>query len=331
MEKRGSVVFVTLSVLCLVVVSVMLLSRVQVPAGEVRVFPPPPAKESPIKGAIDFHVHSGPDVFGRSVNDFEIAELAASAGMRALVLKNHVTSTAARAFLVNKIVPNIELFGGITLNRAVGGINPDAVEWMFRMEGGRGKVVWLPTFDADHHLKTFKEPGEGLKAVVDGKVLPETEAVLKVIARENLVLNTGHLAPEEILAVIKRGKELGVKNIVITHGMADVPGLSLAQLKEAAQMGAYIELVFLNHLMGPNAHLAWMRHWKQISTDDMAKAIKEVGAAHFVLATDLGQTGNPIHTDGYKNMIAGLKSAGVSPEELDLMMKKNPAKLLGLE
>ncbi len=328
--RRVSVFWSALGILGFVVVSVMFLSLTQVPAGEVRVFPPPPPAVSPIAGAIDFHVHSAPDVFGRSVSDFEIAEIAANAGMRALVLKNHVTSTAARAFLVNQVVPNIQLFGGITLNRAVGGINPDAVEWMFRMQGGRGKVVWLPTFDADHHLKTFKEPGEGLKVAEGGKVLPETEAVLKVIARENLVLNTGHVSPEETLAVIQKARELGVNNIVITHAMADVPGLSIAQLKEAAQMGAYIELVYLNHLMGPNAQLAWMRHWKQVSTEDMAKAIKEIGAEHFLLSTDLGQTGNPIHTDGYKAMIAGLKNAGITQAQLDMMMKTNPAKLLGL-
>jgi Family of unknown function (DUF6282) len=107
-------------------------------------------------------VHSDPDVFGRSLNDFEVARLAVRMGMRALVFKNHVTGTADRAALVSQIVPGIEIYGGIVLNNAVGGLNPSAVEWMTRMSGGRGKVVWLPTFDADHHLKTFKEPGEGL-------------------------------------------------------------------------------------------------------------------------------------------------------------------------
>ena len=120
-----------------------------------RSFPPPPPLVSPIAGAIDFHVHSSPDVFGRSLTDVEVALLAKRHGMRALVYKNHVTSTADRAFLVMQQVPGIEAFGGVALNRAVGGINPDAVEWMLRMEGGRGRVVWLPSFDADHHLKTF--------------------------------------------------------------------------------------------------------------------------------------------------------------------------------
>jgi hypothetical protein len=315
----------------LVGIGVGLLSLPQALLAQGRMFPPPPPLKSPIEGAIDFHVHSAPDVFGRSIDDVEVARAAAREGMRAIVLKNHVTSTADRAAIVSKEVPGIEVFGGIVLNQAVGGINPAAVEWMYRMAGGRGKVVWMPTFDADNHLKTLKEPGEGIRAAKDGKLLPETEAVLKIIAREKLVLQTGHLSPEEILLVIKSAKELGVTNIAVTHAMADVPGLSLEQMKQAAALGAYMELDFLNYLTGPQAHMSWMQHSKHLSFADMAKAIKTVGAQHFILATDLGQTGNPIHPDGYKLLVAGLKKEGVTQDEIDLMMKKNPAKLLGLD
>jgi hypothetical protein len=77
--------------------------------------------------------------------------------------------------------------------------------------------------------------------------------------------------------------------------------------------------------------MSWMQHSKHLSFADMANAIKTVGAQHFILATDLGQTGNPIHPDGYKLLVAGLKKEGVTQDEIDLMMKKNPAKLLGLD
>ena len=294
-------------------------------------FPPPPPRVSPIAGAIDFHVHSAPDVFGRSMDDVEVARLAKAAGMRGIVLKNHVTTTADRAFLVMRQVPGIEVFGGITLNHAVGGVNPAAVEWMHRMEGGRGKVVWLPTFESDNHHKVFKEPGEGLKVAVNGKVLPETEEVLKICARENLVLQTGHVSPEETLAVIKRGRELGVKNMIVTHAMAEVPGLSLDQMKQVAALGGYLEVIFLNTWMGPDAPHAWMRTWRKVSAADAAAAMKAIGAEHFVLGSDLGQTGNPTHPDGYKLLVLGLKKECISDAELDLMMRKNPAKILGLD
>jgi uncharacterized protein DUF6282 len=300
-------------------------------AEELRVFPPPAPVVSPIQGAIDFHVHSAPDVFGRSVTDIEAATLARRMGLRGIVLKNHVTSTADRAAIVREVVPGLEVFGGIVLNMAVGGINPQAVEWMARMSGRYGKVVWLPTIDADHHLKTFHEPGEGLKVAINGEVTAQTEAVLKIIAREKLVLCTGHVSPPEVLAVTRRAVALGASNVVITHAMAEVPNLSMAQMKELAALGAIIELDFVNHLMGPQAHLPWMRHWHRVSVKDMAEAIKELGAEHILIATDLGQTGNPTHPDGMMLLVQGLKQEGVSDADIDRMMRKNPARLLGLE
>ena len=297
---------------------------------EQRVYPPPPSAVSPIAGAIDFHVHSGPDVFGRGFLDSEVARAAKRAGMAGLVLKNHVTSTADRAFLVMQEVPGIEVFGGVALNYAVGGVNAAAVEWMYRMEGGRGKVVWLPTFDADFHIKTFGDPRTGLKVAEGGRVLPETEAVLKVIARENLVLQTGHVSPEEALAVIRRGRDLGVRNMVVTHAMADVPGMTIGQMQQAVAMGAYLELDYLNHMMGEHANLAWMRHWHQVPISAMADAVRAIGPEHFVLGTDLGQSGNPIHPDGYRQFVAGFAAAGISDDAIKTMMHDNPARLLGM-
>lgn len=314
--------------------AVPLLALLLVPAAplpaEEPAFPPPPPLVSPIRGAIDFHVHSSPDVFGRSLTDVEVARIAARNGMRALVYKNHVTSTADRAFLVHQAVPEIEAFGGVTLNRAVGGINPAAVEWMFRMEGGRGRVVWLPSIDAAHHKETFGIPGEGIRVARDGRVTPDMEAVLKVIAREDLVLHTCHVSPEETLTVIRRARELGVERIVVTHALAEVPGLSLEQARQAADMGAYLELAYLNHLMGAGAHQEWMSHWRQVSVADMAEAIRQVGAEHFVLASDLGQTENPIHPDGYKRLVAGLAKEGIPRADIERMMRTNPARVLGL-
>lgn len=300
------------------------------PAAAQAAFPPAPPLVSPIEGAIDFHVHSAPDVFGRNVSDVEVARAAKRAGMRGIVLKNHVTNTADRAALLSEQVPGLEVYGGIVLNNAVGGINANAVEWMYRMEGGRGKVVWFPTFEADFHQKTFAN-SEGIKVMENGELKPEVDEVLKVIAREGLVLHTGHLSPEETLAVLRRAKELGVENMAVTHAMATVPGLSMEQMKEAADLGAKMEHVYLNVITGPNAQFDWMKHWKQVTPADMAEAIKTIGPDHFILASDLGQGGNPIHPDGYKLLVSQLKKEGISQADIDKMMKANPAQLLGLD
>src|SRR5579883_1209306 len=90
-----------------------------------RVFPPPPPAVSPIAGLIDTHVHAAPDVFGRALDDEEAAILYKERGLEALVLKNHVVTTADRAWFARKHVAGLKVFGGIVLNSAVGGINPD--------------------------------------------------------------------------------------------------------------------------------------------------------------------------------------------------------------
>jgi Family of unknown function (DUF6282) len=294
-------------------------------------FPPPPPKVSPAAGVIDMHVHSHPDVFGRNLDDIDVAQIARTRGMRGIVLKNHVAETASRAALVMKVVPGIEVFGGVVLNRAVGGINPNAVEWMHRTFGGRGKMVWLPTFESDKHVKTFDKPDAvGLVVAPGGKVTPEMEAILKIIARENLVLGTGHVHPEEILAVVKRARELGVKSILVNHALTTVPGLSMAQAKEVADQGAIIEICFLQFQAGPNAPLPFLTHWTQIGAKHVAQAVKELGAGSVLISSDLGQSGNMVHPDGIEAAVAAMKREGISDADIDTMIRKNPAKLLGL-
>ena len=300
--------------------------------GQAAAFPPPPPKVSPAIGVIDMHVHSYPDVFGRNMDDIDVATLAKARGMRGFLLKNHISETASRAALVMKVVPGVEVFGGIVLNNAVGGINPNAVEWMHRVYGGRGKVVWLPTFESDKHVKTFGKPdAKGLTVAPNGVVSPEMEAILKIIARENLVLATGHVHPEEIIAVVKKGKELGVRHMLITHGLTNVPGLTMAQAKEVTDNGAVIEICFLQFLAGPNAPLAFLAHWTQINARHVAQAVKELGARSVVVSTDLGQAGNMTHPDGVEAAIAAMKKEGISDADIDMMMRKNPARLLGLD
>jgi Family of unknown function (DUF6282) len=290
-------------------------------------FPPPPPKVSPAAGVIDMHVHSHPDVFGRNMDDIDVAQFAKSRGMRGIVLKNHISETASRAALVMKVVPGIEVFGGIVLNNAVGGVNPNAVEWMHRVYGSRGKVVWLPTFESDKHVKTFSKPdAKGLVVAPNGQVTPEMEAILQIIARA-----TGHVHPEEIIAVVRRGRELGVRNMLVTHGLTNVPGLTMAQAKEVTDMGALIEVCFLQFQAGPNAPLPFLTHWTQVNAKHVAEAAKAFGAKSIVISSDLGQSSNMTHPDGIEAAIAALKKEGISDADIDMMLRKNPARLLGLD
>src|SRR5690348_17168105 len=151
---------------------------------------------------IDIHVHSDPDSSPRSIDAIDLARLAKSRGMRGLVLKNHYESTAALAYVVRKEVPGIEIFGGIDLNRSVGGINPAAIERMVLMKGGWGKVVWMPTFDNENQVKFSKENRPFVSVSKNGKLLPEAEEVIRLVAKHQLTLETGHSSAEDGLLIV---------------------------------------------------------------------------------------------------------------------------------
>lgn len=294
-----------------------------------RVFPPPPPAVSPIAGLMDTHVHSAPDVFGRALDDEEVAILYRDRGLEALVLKNHVATTADRAWFARKHVAGLKVFGGIALNAASGGINPDAVNWMARMQGGYGRVVWFPTFDSDNHVKHFNDAPEGIKVLgADGKVLPAVREVLKICAEQKLVVQTGHLSPTEALAVIAAGRDAGIDRLVVTHAQFEVVNMTFAQMKEAAAMGAKLELCAMGPLLGPEAHLEWMRHWRRVKIEETAAAVRDIGAQNFILATDLGQMGNPSPADGLQLFVLDLMKAGLAKDQIMTMGREVTGKLL---
>ena len=162
----------------------------------------------------------------------------------------------------------------------------------------------------------------------DGKVLPAVRDIMKVCAEQKLVVHTGHLSPAEALAIIEAGRDAGVDRLVVTHAQFDVVNMSLEQMRQAAAMGAKLELCAMGPLMGPEAHLAWMRNWRRVKVEETAAAVKEIGAQNFVLATDLGQTGNPSPADGLQLFVTDLMKAGVSKDEVTKMGREVTGGLL---
>ncbi|MCC8426271.1 DUF6282 family protein [Mucilaginibacter sp. UR6-11] len=279
---------------------------------------------NPLVGVIDFHCHTGPDVSGRSMSDFELVRLAKKDGMRGIVLKNHYFMTAGRAQIAMQEIGGIEVFGGIVLNRSAGGINAEAVRRMAQFEGHRGKVVWLPTVDAANSFEHGPGPRSVVAVVKDGQPVPELAEIFQIIAQNNLVFETGHSTPEESLILIPAAKAAGVKNIVVTHAM--LLGATPGQLKQMAAMGAVIEFCFqpagLPNKKEPGIPAAIVSY---------AQAIKALGAEHVIIDSDLGQKGKPLHPDGLRTFIAELKASGLTDHEIDLMARINPARLLGLD
>jgi hypothetical protein len=143
-------------------------------------------------------------------------------------------------------------------------------------------------------------------------------AVIAIVAKHDLVLETGHSAPQESLLIIAEAKRQGVKHVLVTHAMASPGGsMTLGEMREAARLGALLELVY-----APITD-------EQLRNE--ADAIRTIGAASFVLSSDLGQPPNPLHTDGLLALYKGLTAQGISAADIDIMSRKNPARLLGLQ
>jgi hypothetical protein len=215
-------------------------------------------------------------------------------------------------------VPGVEAYGAIALNRSVGGVNPAAVERMAMMHGGLGRLVFMPTFDSEYgHVRTAPNPNF-VSVSRDGRLLPEVEAVLDVVAKHGLALATGHSSPAESLALIEAARSRGIDRIVVTHPPSALIGMSLADQQQDAQRGALLEYPISIALE------------VDASFDEFVAQLREVGIDNVVLSTDLGQVGNPVHTDGGNAVLPRLDQAGFAKSAIDVMTRRNPARLLGL-
>src|SRR5437773_5926513 len=273
-----------------------------------------------LTGVIDIHAHSDPDSRHRSSDAIDLARLAKQRGMRGLVLKNHYESTAALAYVVRKEVPGIEIFGGIDLNRSVGGINPEAIERMVLLKGGWGKVIWMPTFDAENQVRDSKENRPFVSIAKNGRLLPEVQQVIALAAKHHLLLATGHSSAQEGLMIVREAHRQGVEHFVVTHAMKSPIRMTIAQMQEAAREGAFIEFDY-SGLLGARPELR---------IEDYVKAIRQIGPASAILSSDLGQPGNPLHPDGLAAFYDLFLKQGFSQAEVDMMSKTNPARALGL-
>jgi hypothetical protein len=287
-----------------------------------------------MQGAIDIHIHSAPSLFPRLVDHVEVAEGARSMGMKAVVLKCHHGYTSDRTYFVRKLVPGIEVYGGVVMNNAVGGINPFAVEAAIKY-GAR--IVWFPTLSAKHHLDQMGAPefGASMKqkakrkmaerpiTVRDekGNLIPEVHEVIDLIAEHDLMMATGHLSVPETKLVLAAAKEKGVRRLYVNHPEYII-NATIEEQKELADMGAFIEhLAIFMYPMWPT----------KAGIDGIVEMIKAVGPERTVLATDLGQIHNPPPWEGLRMFLRVLMEKGIPKEHLKRMVQDNPAFLLNIQ
>jgi hypothetical protein len=271
-----------------------------------------------LEGAVDLHVHSAPDLDPRRFDDIELAREAARAGLGALLIKSHQNSTVERAWLVSKVVPGIQVFGGLVLNETVGGFNPAAVRLALALGA---KQIWMPTRSACNHRRHHGQPGGLSIFAADGTLLPAVEEILRAVAAADCILGTGHLSPEEVTALVGRARTLGVRKLLVTHPEWGPTYYSPAAQKElAAGGGVLFERCFVS-----TTHRCGCVPFATIE-----RAITEVGVETTVLSTDLGQPDTPAPVEGLRLYARRLRSAGFSADQLWQMMRTNPRRLLSL-
>jgi len=281
-----------------------------------------------LDGAIDLHVHTAPDVYERLVTDDEQVESALTAGMRAVLLKSHHTLTADRATLA-RTRHGLPVFGGLALNHSVGGLNPVAVETAIAFGA---KQIWMPTLHAKHCLE-HAEPemfrAEARKGrvgltVLDekGAILPIVHQILEQIRDADIALGTGHLAPEESLALLGSARDMGITRMLVTHPLMSFTRFTMEQMRAATESGALLEFDYLS--CAPKWH-------DPVPVALTAEAIRAVGAERCVIATDGGQPYNPPPVEMLRQFGSALLEAGLSEPEIRTMACENPARILALE
>ena len=292
-----------------------------------------------VRGAVDYHVHVAPDFVRRRISDIELARRCLETGQAGFGLKSHYAPTTERAQVVAAAVPGIVVLGTITLNRAVGGLNPLAVEVAAR-QGAR--IVWFPTVSSVNEQDEVLQPGRHAKVpvwvefelslrdaglasepvpVVDerGALVPEALEVLDVVARNDLVLCTGHLGRDEVFRLVEAAAERGIHDVVVTHPEFPSQSISPDDQVELAELGALMERAFTTPHTGKNS-------WERVF-----EATRAVGPERTVWATDLGQVSNPPVEDGLALMADAFVAGGFTDDEIRTMAVANTRRIAGLE
>jgi hypothetical protein len=281
-----------------------------------------------LEGSIDLHIHAGPDLFPRDLDEVEVAEQAEEIGMRAILMKSHFTTNADRIYMLKKRFEKIGLYGSVVLNKSVGGINPEAV---FASLNFGAKRVEMPTVDSKLHIQKLGRTypwskiqlpaTEGITILDDNReLIPEVKQVAELVAEHDAILATGHLTTPEIFALIDEAAKAGVRKMLVTHAELDVVSISKEDQKKMVEMGAIIE-----HSFTPCTHLR-----QRLDPRRIVENIQYVGAERCIMSSDMGQPVNPIPREGFRIFVKTMLHLGIPQKDIDTMIRENPAKLLGI-
>jgi hypothetical protein len=284
-----------------------------------------------IKDAFDLHIHIGPEVIPRKFTAQSLPRQEAGR-LRGAVLKNHFYSTVPGA--IEASTGELELFGGIVLNRPVGGLNPDAVRAAAQLSE-KPIVVWLPTISAENFLSKSKyeippewigKAGfkarlssqiEGISLLDDtGSLRPQVVAVLNVIRDFKAVLATGHISPRETVAVATEARKLGIRSVIVTHPIYQRTRLTIQQQRSLAKIGCYMEQCYS------------MIAIDDIPVEKVVQQIRAIGPDAIILSSDVGQQFSPAPSVALKRFAKLLVEEGIPLQWIRTMLVTNPQSIL---
>jgi len=149
----------------------------------------------------------------------------------------------------------------------------------------------------------------------DGRVRPEVIECLDRIAEGGIALGTGHLSTEEVWATVRAAHDRGVERICITHALMTAPAAPLDYRRLCTETGAVCEFTTFQVLgLG----------------DALSETLRGIGLEHITLSTDAGLKGTASGVQSYLWMLAKLVEEGFTEEEIDVMSKDVPRRLLSI-
>lgn len=281
-----------------------------------------------LKGVSDIHVHAAPDVKARAIDELSFAREAQKAGYRSVMFKSNEWSCHDRVYLIRQALPDFACFGSLCMNRTHGdSVIVYAAEMAVRTTGNFCKCIWMPTQAAAYQHAHDKLPGKGISVLSDtGKVLPEVIRVMELCAEADIIFATGHSSPEESLVLAHQAKEVGVGKFVVTHANSHIWKMTRAQIMRVAEFGGFIEYSYITNLWGPGTGVPM----NERMSDDEFVAYASIVPERSFITTDLGQVNMPHPLDGMRMCISALLRGGVSRNNIDMMVRANPAMLMGL-
>ena len=113
---------------------------------------------------------------------------------------------------------------------------------------------------------------------------------------------------------------------MVTHANSHIWKMDRAQILRVAELGGFIEYSYITNLSGPGTGVPM----NERMSDDEFVAYANIVPERSFITTDLGQVDMPHPLDGMRMCINALSRGGVSRNNIDMMVRTNPAMLMGL-